>query len=57
MRVKDPTVVEVQELLLPSALDARVARPDERAKLRGLEPSAQRGMQHAHANDGASARA
>jgi cation diffusion facilitator family transporter len=57
MRVKDPTVVEVQELMLPSALDARDARPDERAKLRGLEPSAQRGMQHAHANDGAASSA
>jgi hypothetical protein len=57
MRMKHAAVVEVKQLMLAAALDARDPCADERAELRGLQAAPQRGMQHAHAEDGATARA
>jgi hypothetical protein len=41
VRVKDPAVIEVQQLMLAAPLDASDARTDECAQLRRLETSAQ----------------
>ena len=49
--MKDPTVVQVQQLMLSATLDASDAPAGECAQLRRLETSAQCGMQHAHAQD------
>jgi hypothetical protein len=57
VRVHDSTVVQMQQLMLAASLDASDARTDERSQLCRLEPAAERGMEHAHAHDGASARA
>jgi hypothetical protein len=42
--------------MLTTALDASDPCADECAKLRWLDPATQRGMQHAHADDGTSSR-
>jgi hypothetical protein len=57
VRVHDSTVVQMQELMLAASLDASDPRTDECSQLRWLEPAAERRMEHAHAHDGASARA
>ena len=57
VRVHDSTVVQMQQLMLATSLDASDARTDERSQLCRLEPAAERRMEHAHAHDGASARA
>ena len=54
--MENPTVVEVQQLVLASALDASDAGTDECAKLLRIETSTQRGVQHAHAHDRATTR-
>jgi hypothetical protein len=41
VRVEDPAVVQVQQLMLAATLDASDARADERAQLRRLETPAQ----------------
>jgi hypothetical protein len=51
MRMENPPVIEVQQLVLPTALHARDTRPDEGPKLLWIETSTQRGMQYAHAHD------
>lgn len=50
-------IVEVQQLMLPSALDSRDPRPGECTKLCRLQSPTQRRMQHAHADDRPAARA
>ena len=55
MRMENPPVVEVQQLVLATALNARDTRTDESPKLPWIETPTQRGMQHAHAHDRAPA--
>jgi hypothetical protein len=55
MGVENATIIEVEQLMLSTPLDARDTRADERAELRRLEPTLQRRMQHAHSGDGAAA--
>jgi hypothetical protein len=54
--MENSTVIEVQQLVLASALHASDARADESAKLLRIETSTQRGVQHAHAHDRAATR-
>jgi hypothetical protein len=55
--MENPTVIEVQQLVLAAALDASDPRADERPKLGRPETATQCGVQHAHAHDRASTRA
>jgi hypothetical protein len=54
--MENATVVEVQQLVLASALDASDVRAGERAKLLRIETSTQRRVEHAHAHDHAATR-
>ena len=56
MRMENSTVFEVQQLVLAATLDASDSRTNEGPKLLRIETPTQRGMQYAHAHDGAPAR-
>jgi hypothetical protein len=55
--VENPTVLEVQQLMLATPLDASDPRADECTELRWFDPATERGMQHVHTLDGAPSRA
>jgi hypothetical protein len=56
VRVENPTVLEVEQLVLAAALDAGDPSTRQCPKLRWRESTTQRGMQDAHAHDRAPTR-